>query len=557
MYYESLSPLTPGDEELLKKLVCRFGGQPFSELAWEGISSISRSGVEMKLSFIRLRKYRWVHAVKKSWGERLYYIPVEKLIQLLTFFFSPGDQHASDPSGLHIRCEAGPGIALDLLHLLAFAADQGLTLTAKGTVHKKNLQKLQKLISLKEEHLWRLALQYAHQDTYPPELAVILDLLLCTGLLSPNTGALGLEEKRLRQWLCLNELEMNRLLLRAAIERYGQSDAAMQLFRYIICMPPFGEGKWIKVSSVLQWMEDERMLIAGDCSDKAAAWLYVLAGFGWGDVAATVDGEFAFRWNIEPELLPGSAILYEYGDENFFVQPDFDIICPPNVPFLARWKLLACADLVLCDRVSVYKLTRSSVGRAVEKGMSPPEILSFLAANGAGGIPDHVAAAVGQWGNDPLKTVGGNGLTDYTYPLIYRDKMDEAHGNMWSESFYDEHQGMVYSGRNVHFFEPDDDIPEPASLFPGYEQVPTRWLHDLRTYHSSTARTIVEQAQSWQTKIVLNLGGKRAEFTPTKVYPSPWRAEGILHHLETGRFEPHELRVEELGELKLILPPFD
>ncbi|BFH61567.1 helicase-associated domain-containing protein [Paenibacillus azoreducens] len=615
-YLEQLQPLAEGDAELLKTLVSRFAGQPFSEQIWEGISSISRSGAELKLSFIRLRKYGWVHAVKKSWGERLYYIPVEKLIRLLPIFFSCNHEHPSESGGLHSRCDSGSGLALDLLHVLAFAAEQGLPLTAKGTVHKKNLQKLQERISLKEEHLQRLALQYAHDEAYTPPLAVIFDLMLCMGLLSKTADAFVVEDKRLGEWLSLNEADMNRLLLRTVVERYGQTDAGMQLFRYMICMLPQHEGAWINIASVLEWMKGEGLFVADDAVEKAAAWLYALAGFGWGEVAVTEEGEYVFRWSIRPELLSAIGVEEsENGDERFFVQPDFDIICPPGVPYLARWKLLVCTDLVQCDRVSVYKLTRESVARAVEKGMDIPDILDFLAAKGAEGIPEHVAAAIGQWGKQigrtqfaeavllscmsesegdaiagnpriagsaerigprhfivepshmtglrkilegmglaPLKAVAGSGRTDYAYPLLHVDAA--VNGEMLSESYY-ERQGMVYGGRNVHFFEPDEVIPDPASLFPGVEQVPARWLQDWRSYHSSTARTIVEQAQSWQTKILLSHGGKRAEFAPTAVYPSPWRAEGILHDLESGRFERHELTAEDIGELKLILPSFD
>ncbi|MEC0243555.1 helicase-associated domain-containing protein [Paenibacillus dokdonensis] len=615
----SLSPLAETDLELLRMLVGRFGGISFSEQAWKEMSSMNRSGAELKLSFIHLRKHGWVQAVKKSWGERLYFIPVDKLIQLLPVFFTPVSRPV-DESGLDIRCESGPGLVLDLLHTLAYTAEQGIPLTAKGTIHKKSLQKLQELIYLREMHLERLGLQYAHQEMYGPAPAVILDLLLCIGLLSKTAVSLIIVEERLRDWLSLTEQEMNRVLLRTVSERYSRNEADMQLFRYLICLPSFQEGMWFDVSSVLQWMDTEGMLEADNSMERAAAWLYALAGFGWGDVAEMNDGKYVFRWNTDPvSLLFETDKVHEPKNDSLYVQPDFDIICPPGVPYIQRWKLLACADLIQSDRMSVYKLTRSSVAKAVENGMRTVEILSFLTATSAHEIPGHVEAALEQWGKEigrtrfdevlllscvnedegdaiaanprmdgrvdrigpkhfiiptshvaesrkilesmglaPLKSMGSRDREDPEYPLIHNNGeiSDTPRGSLLNERIY-ENQGVVYSGRNVHFFEADHEIPEPASLFPGHDQVPSRWLHDYRSYHSSTAQNIIEQAQSWQTRVLLQHAGRRAEFAPLRINLSPWRAEGILHDVENDRFEQMELFSDDLGELKLILPSFD
>lgn len=619
---EQLKRLAKEDAELLRLLVCRFGGQPFNEQSWEQAASrdVNRSGAEQKLSFVKLRRSGWIHAVKKSWGERLYYIPVPKLLLALPAFFKP-ESVSLNPSELHIRCEAGPGLALDLLHTLACAAEQGLPLTAKGTVHKRNLQRLQELITLKEEHVKPLDLQYAHQEIYSPAAAVILDLLLCMGLLTKTPSSLVVHEGRLLQWLSLTEQEMNRTLLRTVCERYAQGDPGMQLFRYLAGLPAFQEGKWFDISGLLQWMDAEGIASAGASQAEAAAWLYALAGFGWGDVAEHHGGKLGFRWSIDAgSLLYDSAAALGEEQEGLYVQPDFDILCPPGVPFIRRWELLVCTDLIHCDRVSVYRLTKSSAERAAENGMSTEEILSLLRVSAIGEVPAHVAAALEQWGREigrtrfeevtlltcmseaegdaiaahphlsgeanrigpthfivqasdtaklrkllegmgltPRKTVGGSRQQgELRYPLLHlsgRLSRTEAEC-MLQERFY-EQQGIVYSGRNVHFFEPDGDIPEPSSLFPGLEQVPGRWLQDYRLYHSSTAQHIVEQAQCWKTKVLLRHEGRSAEFAPVSISPSPWRAAGILHDLENGRFERLELGAEDLSELKLLLPSFD
>lgn len=609
--------LDTSEGELLRKLVCHFGGHSFSEQGWERVGDLRRTGAERKISFIRLRQGGWIEAVKKSWGERLYYIPVDQLLRILPAYFTPVPQPLS-PAGLEIRCESGPGLTLDLLHALAFAAEQGLPLTAKGTVHKKSLQRLQDMICLREEHIKPLSLQYAYQEAYGSASAVILDLMLCMGLLSKTATSMPVNCDRLRTWLSLTEQEMNRLLLRTVIERYGQSAADTQLFRYFLCMPAMEQGVWYDMTSILQWMTAEGITCEEGAGRACTAWLYALAGFGWGDVAVDPEGNPAFRWTLDPaSLLFGPQETSGMEHEPLYVQPDFDIICPPGVPYIRRWKLLAIADLVQCDRVSVYRLTKSSAARAVENGLDTAEILDFLAESSAADIPGHVTAALRQWGKElgrtrfdevlllscageeegnaiaahpqlgdeaerigprhfivkasntsrlrkllegmglaPLKAMGSRDGEPSEYPLLHDVEGRMENASLLDERLY-ENQGMVYSGRNVHFFEPDHDIPAPISLFPGYERIPSRWLQDYRSYHASTAQNIVEQAQSWQTRVLLQHKGRTAEFSPLSIGSGPWRAEGILHDLETGRLEQLELCAEDLRELKLLLPAFE
>ena len=58
-----LRTLAAEDAELLKRLIVRFAGQPFSDDARTTVTSSSRSGAEFELSFIRLRRAGLIQAV--------------------------------------------------------------------------------------------------------------------------------------------------------------------------------------------------------------------------------------------------------------------------------------------------------------------------------------------------------------------------------------------------------------------------------------------------------------------------------------------------------------
>ncbi|OZB91808.1 helicase-associated domain-containing protein [Paenibacillus sp. XY044] len=617
-----LRTLAPEDAELLRRLIVRFAGQPFSDDVRTAVTSSSRSGAELQLSFIRLRRAGLIQAVKKAWGEKLYYIPLESLGLLYRQFFTPEAEAVPDSNVLMIS-EAKPGLALDLLHALAAAAEHGLPLTAKGTVHKKNTQKLLEAVHLKDSDLAALQLQYAHAETYSIAAAVLLDLMLCLGLAVKESQGILLEEDRLGEWLSLSEREMNGVLLPAALERYGLNSPALQHFRHLLCHPSFQQGVWYDMADMLDWMEREDMLTRPASETGARAWMTAMAGFGWGEAGEDGSGRCCFRWTVDPAtvLVSGGEDPEEVEDGRFYVQPDFDVIVPPDVSYRIRWKLLACSERVQSERMSVYRLTRGSTARAVENGMGVAEMTELLDTFSSGGVPENVRLALEQWGREigrtrfeeamllscsaeedgdrieahpklkshlqrigpkhflmnrdavaevrkilessglsPLKAVAGSGGAVSAYPLIHHSASDRAehrrHEERLRQTEINAAGGLVYSGRNIYYFEPDPDIPEPESLFPGYGQVPKMWTQDFRNYHGTTSQHIMEQAVEWQTRVLISRDGNRLEFIPRAVRNHPWAVEGTLMNSERDGVEETLLSPGDWEQIRLIVPSF-
>ncbi|PQP87731.1 helicase-associated domain-containing protein [Paenibacillus sp. AR247] len=477
---------------------------------------------------------------------------------------------------------------------------------------------------LKDSDLETLQLQYAHAETYPLVAAVLLDIMMCLGLAVKESQGIVLEEERLGEWLNLSEQEMNRVLLPAVLDRYGINSPALQHFRYLLCHPSFQPGVWYDMTNMLDWMEQEVLLTRSVSEAGVRAWMTAMAGFGWGDTGEDGSGRCCFRWAIDPAfvLVSGGEDREMAGEGRFYVQPDFDVIVPPDVPYRIRWKLLACSERVQSERMSIYRLTRSSTARAVENGMSAAEMTQLLDNFSGGGVPENVRLALEQWGREigrtrfeeamllscsaeedgnrieahpklkghlqrigpkhflvnsgavpevrkildssglsPLKAITEPGRTVSTYPLIHDSTPDLAGQRIDEEKFrqtgLSAAGGLVYSGRNIQYFEPDSDIPKPESLFPGYGQVPKMWTQDFRNYHGTTAQHIMEQALEWQTKVLISRGGSRLEFIPRTIRSHPWAVEGTLFDPERDGYEDGALlSLGDWEQIRLIVPSF-
>ncbi|WP_179032850.1 helicase-associated domain-containing protein [Paenibacillus kribbensis] len=437
--------LTSDELLVLTRCFIRYAGQPMKEEEPLQLSRGVLSGAETKLALHGLRARGWMEAVTKSWGERILYIPLHRLPDLYDMLLEQGTMnmmHTDHPVTVH---EAKTGLEAELLHVLSHIAKQGVPLTAKGTIHKRSLQKLIELTPFRSEDLEGLGLQYAHTDQYPVQTAVMMDLLLSLGLLVKEAVSFRIQETELAAWIHLSAWQMRKHIFVTLMERYGKAEASMQHFRYMLCAASqyAGAEGWLPVKSLLQWMlqvgliSQESLNRTGSQTsapfefaaasgsseafeegaaiefnfsehdmDEIKGWLKALTAFGMGDWGLSALGELCFRWNVSP-----LDMLRLYKDEvghqeqgTFYMQPDFEILVPPDVSYDVRWQLECCCERVTGDRMAVYRLTRESVAEAIELGMEARAIFALLDKHSQTGVPDHVRVAVEQWAGSVGRT---------------------------------------------------------------------------------------------------------------------------------------------------------
>jgi hypothetical protein len=85
------------------------------------------------------------------------------------------------------------------------------------------------------------------------------------------------------------------------------------------------------------------------------------------------------------------------GFQQFFLTPSFEIMAPAGLTPILLFRIGELADLVGCDRANTYKVTETSIERALQRGWRRDDVLQFLRDNSQIGLPDNVEATLKGW----------------------------------------------------------------------------------------------------------------------------------------------------------------
>lgn len=541
--------------EILRRIYASFAGQSFDDASFMKLRMEGYSGVEHLLSFLVLRKKGYIRAVMNTWGERLYYIAIERLAMLHRILYTY--QLIEVKEEVILRKEAKPGLALDVFHVLVFIANEPLPLTTKGAVHKKTIQKITDRLNLKGEDLKGLTLQVSNIENVPVHINLILDLLHELQLVTKEPRQIVLREKALYTWLNRNTEQMTSILLKIVIERFGSKDTTMQHLWCSICQSPIVSGQWVEMELLLEWMLQQQLLEPSQLTEmriQANTWLYAFAGLGWMEVGILADHRICFRWSISADEVRNayvfdkgsSTLLSDINISKFYVQPDFDIIVLPNVSNLLRWKLMMFTELHKSDRTSIYRLTKASILQALRKGVGVNEMISFMMEHAETGVPDHISLTIRQWAKE---TNEGELLNTEFIENICREQYEYETGDYEIRSFYKDD----YNRHRLHV---EDDLPLRETLFQGIDQIPKMWMKDFRSYHFSTGIQMMEQAILWKTSMKLSLEGKEVDFIPLHITYNPFEISGEIYNAQQEKYEQIQLSPSDWKEMRLIVPNF-
>lgn len=561
----SLGRLLPKERSVLHHIWRRFAGQGFDEDKLRSFRFPRLSGVEAQLAFVSLRQQGWVRAVKQGWGERLYFIPFDKL-QILQEGFGPVEALERGPisaASVRLQQEARSGIAIDMFNVLVYMAKNRVSLTAKGILHKKCIQKLGGEIALTPYDVEGLALHYDHAEAYPPHVAMVLDLLFAFGLVVAEQGELKLNRAALRHWLMLSREAMERAVLLHMMESYIPNSAEFQHWTWRICHSSLSGGVWYRArqmpAAVSEPLEGAASTGKELLPEEAASWLRLLTGCGYTDSGIDDDGQFLFRWRVAPSSLLNGSAGAGTGSSGLFIQPDYEILIPPDVPNSVKFQAACCTERVSDDVMTVYRLTRDSVMQAAKAGMEPEGIAAFLTKYAAAGMPENVHAALFQWG----KEMDRAGLNE---PLRYAEAPPEEGAELAGPDGDDRYPmqwgnrsrpscGLIRPARGELALEPDDTLPDPLSIIPDLSRIPVMWTRDWRSYHGSTAKQMMEQALELSAKLEIAVDGSRMEFIPFQILRQPWKISGALYDPDSDKTGAVvELGEGEWREMRLVIP---
>ncbi|ANS75011.1 hypothetical protein AWM70_10690 [Paenibacillus yonginensis] len=301
----------------------------------------------------------------------------------------------------------------------------------------------------------------------------------------------------------------------------------------------------------------------------------------------------------------------------FFVQPDYEILVPPNTSYTIRWELELCCELISADIMTTYRLTRESVEKAMNGGRKLDEILTFLERHALSGVPAAVSLAVREWGAGAGRTsllpatllhcpdeqtadriaaepavegalervgsrhfivedthlkpvyqmlerlglvppdqLGETAARKAGYPRI--SLVEQAVEGRPQETCVPE--AWIYAGKPFRLYPSDARIPNLEELFPGLRHVPASWTSELRAYHASTVKLLLQQALAWKAGVELRLDNGICTALPKWIKGSgEWRAGADLaldpsdeKACRAGIYR--ELTAADIKGIRIVLP---
>ncbi|MFD0680447.1 MULTISPECIES: helicase-associated domain-containing protein [unclassified Paenibacillus] len=398
--------LSTREKKVLHFLVTSIGSEPFDWPKLEKLTSHVMSGAEAKVGFLLLLKKGLIYMFKKTWGEHVYVLAEDALAIWQQLILTADNKQAlTRTTDTPIECveQYNPGLASLLFQTLVFLDQNDMKLTKNGTLHKKQLQKWLDLLTIQDERFLGCSLKYAYADVYPVKLAVIMEFLFRLRLVEQRGEQLCLQELEVKRWLLLSEREQNKQLY--FIWKMVAFPGPAWLQHAVLLLERQYED-WYAADDIPQWLRVQKIAPFGNEENVAGQelldqleqqWIHPLLAFGWMEKGfAGADGrDVVYRWRIQPIESQADRTITE--KEGFYVQPDFEVLVPPNVPFAIKWELSAFADLQKADLVSVYKLGKESLQRGLEKGLQLEELLLFLEKQSLYGIPENVRLTLEQW----------------------------------------------------------------------------------------------------------------------------------------------------------------
>ncbi|WP_157334138.1 helicase-associated domain-containing protein [Paenibacillus lutrae] len=684
------SGLNEEEDSLLRLILVRFGSRAFTP------GELAEAAGQWALAFMRsalgsLRAYGVIAAFRKSWGDPLYLLPHDGMRAWQRIYFpinlpirkgseeitgvkalqSSSEQEEQETREAVLRIQelsdAGDkprqGLDLDLFAALSYVHLHELTLTQRGAIHKRHVQKLAERLTLAEADLAGCKLQYPFGDTYSPAAAVALDFLLRLGLIVRSDDRIECEEEKLREWLHKERPERTGILYRLWREHRIPDTSPLQHLVLLMERVPAGikQSLPVLVDLLRRWgivgsAKEADQLIA----EAIETWLQPMRAFGWlqwHPVQGGWDSEFEWLIPIDYAAGPGTdaaatlspqsqATLFERDEAPsrleeglsgglepadrsagyeaaeqagydsarcLFVQPDFEIMVPPECPLYVRWEVARTTEWLRADQVAVYRLTKEAVQRAADLGISAERTAALLERYSRHGLPDPVRVTLLAWGEqygrvyladitvlrctDPaaaeqiekhpkLQSYVVEKLGEDTF--IVRDHeqrellhiLEHAGFSPRKQILYDQTRrkpkkavtaathsredtgekhpkGLIYDKDPVQYLDVDIRIPADKELIEGLRSVPSVWHTEYRRYHPSTCLNIIRQAIEWGTVICIKSEEESGGGSVRTLVPKEIRGQGnrvFVEGYENGRRAV--LGLEEFGSICIRLPGF-
>ncbi|MFC5652132.1 helicase-associated domain-containing protein [Paenibacillus solisilvae] len=528
--------------QALAVVISSFGAAPFKEEQLLQSVPAGSIGVNYRLGLLRLLQSGIIFAVRKGWGEKLYFVPQDTFLLWYRIIYSDSVCLPVENLKVHdiVPNEEDEGYTppfrLQLLHTMAAIKRTDMRLTSKGILTKRTVDRCLK--QLKTTFAEKKALRISEDmiSGYPLSVAFALEIIFSHGWLVKQQESLQIQEYW-NNWLMMptitRETELVHRIFRQFAFQHIPSGQAAALLSELLPM------KWYRLADL---GDSLRSIIADiDRAEAAAAavddYCRWLSSLGWLETAQTKQGHKIIRWLITVKIrIPNVDFLVNFSEgtdlERIRITPDGEIFVDSNGPDHVRWLLELIAERKQTDRVTVYKMNAHSLSFAQKEGISGERIIELLEQASGERLPETVRLSIMEgMPREPVQIQPPQtAQPKQAIPSLFPDP------------------------NSLYGFELLTDWPSYRSLFDGLDEVPNMWIKQLRPYHHTTRRELLERALSWRTAVKLTYQGAVQAFVPERIEEAGTAWSVVGHFVQRTDREPVRLSPEMWGEMMLDIP---
>lgn len=537
----------------LKSIFLQHASLPFRLTQLEANMELGLCAGELRAAAPLLLQQGMLEAVKNKSGEVLLRINEEGLARVANEWVTEA-LIDYDPFNVVIDRERGEGLMYTVLHWLGWIQLNGLPLTTKGTLFRKTIDALQALTPFEDEQLKGLQLQLTMQEDLPISVAFMLDILVKMSVLRLEAGKWSIQNECLQRWLRLDLKAANKKLLTILCKNYVPARKYQQQIVALLTGSLVRQGQLCSLDIVISKLPLLQSSSTGAREELTLwvnSWLYVLCQCGWLELGRLVQNPstFVLRWCEEQYESNLESNLESHKQEQFIiVQPDFEILVPPDVPLAIRYELELLTECVHIDVMSQYRLTKRKFCLALQFGLS----WRFQCD-----LPAHIEMTLAEW----TKEVN---LNQAHHTALEKNKLkskstSKSKANSLSQGGKINVACFVQPSSQLPSYEACVEAPDFSFILPDLGSVPLKWRQQVSSYHPSTLRHLIEQAITWQIKVELQLAEDRVAIIPTSICDEldGWLVVGVITSPSLGEPISKVIPHQQCYGAKLLVPEID
>ncbi len=381
-----IQQMTKQEKEVLSFFIYQIPNQMFYYRKLDRISgTISREDFEYGI--IKLRRKGILFTLRRSWGEMAFIMPEDLFQAWHWFFFSDILEKQKEIAITNIYPDEKlvGNIEEDLFSVLTYITLEEVPITQKGTIHKRHITKIADLLMLDHHRLTHFPFKQKRcSNDSPRHVTVLLELAFAIGLIEQVDVLIV--TKKADAWHQMEPLTKRKYLISWVRSLFNATDVFYyHIFYFLFHLPA---DKWFSFSDIVHNLAQAfKRPIDKENIDRAMMEILLpLEGFGW--IEKTDD-----------QTLGCLIRRKENKEETYqiYAQPNYEILVPQTFSHSLRLMMERFTVLEKRDQMNRYRLSKESILKGLENGMSIQDIISFLEKYSVIPIAKNIKVTLTDW----------------------------------------------------------------------------------------------------------------------------------------------------------------